>query len=46
MQADVVVEYTLQEAEDVLNKSLKVANKYLEEAVSGSGADEVTATWF
>lgn len=32
LAADVVVEYTIQEAEDVLNKSLKFANKYLEEA--------------
>ena len=33
------MEYTIQEAEDVLNKSLKFANKYLEEAVSEVIAD-------
>lgn len=32
LAADVVVEYTIEEALDVLNKSLKYANKYLEEA--------------
>ncbi|KAL8431371.1 hypothetical protein ACSSS7_005309 [Eimeria intestinalis] len=34
LAADVVMEYTLEEAEEVLSKSLKFANKYLEEAES------------
>lgn len=33
-QADVFVEYTLEEAEEVLSKSLNSATKYLGEAVS------------
>ncbi|CDI78029.1 prefoldin subunit 3, putative [Eimeria praecox] len=41
LAADVVVEYTIEEALDVLNKSLKYANKYLEEAVSGVLSDEL-----
>lgn len=32
LAADVVMEYTLEEAEEVLSRSLKFANKYLEEA--------------
>ncbi|CDJ51379.1 prefoldin subunit 3, putative [Eimeria brunetti] len=32
LAADILVEYSIQEAEDVLNKSLQVANKNLEEA--------------